>query len=602
MFTFAMLVSMRTIVATFLVSTILAGAQTYISIAQFRQRPFGDSIRAGERIAARVTVANQFRNTCYIQDGTGGIAVFNSTFRMGVAVGDSVELLSGTLTEFGQTTGQPGTGLAEIAGSVTYQVIPVPRQEPAPRTASITAIGEALEGMLVRVRNVQFVETGVFQGDRNYTVRNSAGDQLQVRIDANTEIARNSLPIPTQRVDVIGVISQFRGTYQLLPRFASDIGLTIEQDTVPKDATLDVTTWNLLWFGSTDTTIGVSNKQRQFNSIRLALDSMRSDIYAFQEVVTARVLDSLASTVQGSYAGYLAPIEQQQKMAYLVNRDAVTVIESGLAVNGGPQAWASGRFPFRLTARCRIGNIERTILLFNIHAKATGDSTTAQDDWLRRKTDAETFHDYLNTFYPNDAVIILGDFNDDVTSSVVSPNQTPYAVFIEDSTNWRVLTKSLSELGLKSYIGSTLNARMLDHIIISNELFGAIHRTYLEAPNAFLSSYTTTVSDHLPVTVRIRLADVIASVSDEQQGTSLRVGPNPASDRAFIEIEVPHSMPLRIELVDLQGRDQITLVDEIASPGIRLVPIDCSRVASGMYSIRVVRDTNSTAIPFVVIH
>lgn len=578
-----------------------AWSQTYITIAQFKQRPFGDSIRAGERIAGRVTVADQFRNTSYIQDATGGIAVFNSAFRMGVQIGDSVEILGGTLTEFGQTTGQSGTGLAEIAGQVAFQVIPVPRVEPMPRTSSIPSIGEALEGMLVRVRNVEFVETGVFQGDRNYNVRSAAGDQLQVRVDANTEIARNSLPIPTGRIDVVGVISQFRGTYQLLPRFATDVASTIERDTVPKDATLDVTTWNLLWFGSTDTTLGVSNKQRQFNSVRMALDSMRSDIYALQEVVTASVLDSLAGSVQGSYTGLLAPIEQQQKMAYLVNNATAAVVESGLAVNGGSQAWASGRFPFRMTARCTVGGVERKILLFNIHAKATGDSTTAQDDWQRRKTDAETFHDYLNTFYASDPVIVLGDFNDDVTSSVVTPNPTPYAVFIEDTANWRVLTKPMSELGLRSYIGSTINARMLDHIIVSNELFGAIHRTYLEAPNAFLSSYTTTVSDHLPVTVRIRLSDVLASVGETAR-QPVRIGPNPASDRAFIEVEALAPVRLRATLLDATGKALAVYADETVADSIRVIPIECSALPSGVYFVRIESGLSATVLPLIVVH
>ncbi|MDW8271013.1 MAG: DUF5689 domain-containing protein [Bacteroidota bacterium] len=594
---------LRLFFATVVVLYSYTYAQTYVTIAQFKQRPFGDSIRSGERIAGRVTVADQFRNTSYIQDATGGIAVFNSAFRMGVRVGDSVEILAGTLIEFGQTTGQPGTGLAEIGGSVTFQVIPVSRAEPSPRTASITSIGEALEGMLVRVRNVQFVETGVFQGDRNYTVRNAAGDQLQVRIDANTEIARNNLPIPTARVDVIGVISQFRGTYQLLPRFASDIGLTIERDTLPKSATLDVTTWNLLWFGSSDTTLGVANKQRQFNSVRIALDSMSADIYAFQEVVTTQILDTLATAVQGTYEGILAPIEQQQKMAYLTNKSTVTIVESGLAVNGGPQAWASGRFPFRLTARCRIGNTQRDIVLFNIHAKATGDSASAQDDWQRRKTDAETFYDYLNTFYATVPVIILGDFNDDVTSSVVQPNPTPYAVFVNDTFNWRVLTKPLSELGLRSYIGSTTNARMLDHIIVSNELFNAIHRTYVEAPNAFLSSYTSTVSDHLPVTVRIRLDDVVSNVQEGEGKHSVRVGPNPANEVAYLEIERRTPGHFSVTIHDMQGRVALPLtIEYTASEQIRLITIPTSQLPSGFYTVRIVADGMIHICPLMVVH
>ncbi|MBL7999319.1 MAG: hypothetical protein JNL32_11855, partial [Candidatus Kapabacteria bacterium] len=336
---------MRILSSLFIIAwcaTITATAQV-IPINQFKQRSLSDTIKAGEIVAGRVTVANQFSNTCFIQDGTGGIAIFNNNFRSGVAIGDSVHITGGTYQEFQATTGQPGTGLGQIAGSkFVFTVIPVARVPQAARTVAITSVGEASEATLIRLRNVKFTQTGLFQGDVNYFVKNAQGDSIQVRIDRATDIAVAQAQIPTDNVDMTAVVSQFRGTYQIQPRFGADLGLVIERDTVSKSRTMDITTWNLLWFGKVDVpgdSAGPTDKARQFTSIRRAMDSVGADIYALQEVVSEDALNRLRDSLAIGYNTLIASeINQTQKMAYLFNKQTVEKVESGLAVNGGAQA------------------------------------------------------------------------------------------------------------------------------------------------------------------------------------------------------------------------------------------------------------------------
>ncbi|RPI66504.1 MAG: hypothetical protein EHM43_11320, partial [Ignavibacteriae bacterium] len=132
------------------VVTTSALAQDPISIADARKQAINSKVT---KVAGRVSVGTEFRNTSYIQDGTAGIAVFNSTFRLGVKIGDSVVIENATLIEFNASTGVPGSGLLELSGTdLRFTVVPVERVEPRTKTTTIPLIGEGVEGQLVKVR------------------------------------------------------------------------------------------------------------------------------------------------------------------------------------------------------------------------------------------------------------------------------------------------------------------------------------------------------------------------------------------------------------------------------------------------------------------
>lgn len=588
-----------------IVSTMFCSALNNLSaqttVADVKTKAVGDKVT---KIGVRVTVANQFRNTCFAQDGTAGIAIFNGTFRGGVQVGDSVMIQEATIAEFQATTGQPGTGLLQLSGSnFSYIVLPVERKEPTPRNITIPSINESVEGQLVRVRGVEFAETGAFQGETNYTLKNQAGNTLQVRIDGGTEIAVNQLPIPTGKIDVIGVISQFRGTYQLQPRFALDLGLEPPvKDTVDRNKTLDVTTWNMYWFG--DTASGPNNSELQLRNAVRAMNTMNNDLYGVEEIANESLFNRLRDTLQGGFSGFIAKgINQKQKTGWLFRKSVVQMLDSGLAVNGGAQAWAGGRFPYRLSFRTTIDGKTSDYHAFVIHGKAT-DTTTAEEDRNRREQDAATFHTYLNSFYGDKNVIILGDFNDDVIKSTIKDGTfpSPYKVFVDDGQNWSVLTKPLSEKGLATYIRT--NRSMIDHIMVSNELVGNVHRAYIETPNAYISSYTSTTSDHLPVTARLYVANTTVSVNDNDDisnGTTVNIAPNPAMENVMLEFVHPIAGNYTVSLVNQLGEEIRTVTNGQFESGIDILQIPVNTLSSGTYYVRVSNGIGSTIKKFEVI-
>lgn len=571
-----------------LLNATIAFAQAPISIADARKQEFGSTVT---KVAGRITVGTEFRNTAYIQDGTAGVAVFNSAFRLGVKLGDSVVIENATLIEFQATAGAPGSGLTELSGAdLRFTVIPVERVEPRPKTTTIPLIGEGVEGQLIRIRRVKFLEKGAFQGETNYSVLDAQGNDIPVRIDGGTNIAANSLPIPEGEIDLVGVVSQFRGGYQVLPRFAEDVGLPpVAVDTVKKSRTLDITTWNLEWYGSTDTTQGPRDKQRQRRSIRQVMDTVRADIYALQEVLTQDALNALSDSIAGSYGNLFAvDVPSDQKMAYIYNKETITPVTSGLAVMGGSQAWAGGRFPYRLTFDANIDGKTRRLVVFNIHAKATSDST-AQEDYQRRKADAETFHAYLRDFYADSMVIVTGDYNDILTGTLVdSTSPTPYAAFVNDAARWASPTLPMEERGLSSYIG--FNRSFLDHYFVSTDLYPMHHRTYLENPQAYMSSYSATVSDHLPVTSRYLLdgsTSVEEPVSIDEVGA--RIAPNPMTDHGMIELIVEEPAHVSVVVIDQLGRSLELLNDHLGAQ-VRMISIPVEQMTSGAYQVVITRN------------
>ncbi len=575
-------------------------AQDPMPISEVRKLPFGTTV---SKVAGRVSASKVFRNTAYIQDATGGIAVFNSIFINNVTIGDSVVIENAELVDFQPLPGQPGTGLTELAGpDLRFTVIPVERVVPSPRTLTIPIIGEGVEGQLVRIRRVRFADAGkAFQAESNYTVFDIQGNDFAIRIDGATNIATNSLTIPDGEVDVIGCVAGFRGGYQMFPRFAEDVGLApVEADTVKKWRTLDVTSWNLEWFGSTDTTQGPRDKNRQRRSIRQVMDSVQADIYALQEVLTEEAARSLADSIQGEYAVlFTSEIPSDQKMCYIYNTQTITPVSSGLAVNGGSQAWANGRFPYRFTFDAKVDGKIKRYVVFNIHAKATGQGTE-QADYQRRKADAETFHQYLKDFYSDSAVLVVGDYNDVFTMSVVDSSlPSPYKVFLDDTERWFSPTLALEQRNLASFIG--FNRTFIDHCLISTDLNSSFYRTYLEAPQAYLSSYSSTVSDHLPVTTRLYV-DGVVSVEQSNAPTafSVRIAPLPLVTHGTAEITIQQPGNVKAALVDMNGIEHV-LYEGYAEPQLMVLNLPTQNMATGLYTLIVTANDRSVSKPVVMI-
>ena len=220
----------------------------------------GIGINLGDLVTLRgiVTVSNQFGSPSYIQDNSGGISIYSTTFSNAVQPGDEV-LVSGIITQF--------NGLNQLESPTLHSILSSGNEvEPVLATPSMLSGDgvsgiENYEGRLVRVNGVLVTEingtTFSNWAYKNYMLTgSSSSDTVQIRIDNDTQVI--GMVAPAGRFDVVGVLSQFKtslpfiGGYQLMPRIPADVisnGPIIERypeevDLTSNSITLDWSTIN----------------------------------------------------------------------------------------------------------------------------------------------------------------------------------------------------------------------------------------------------------------------------------------------------------------------------------------------------------------------
>ncbi len=185
----------------------------------------GVPLRNGQLVTVRgiVTVANELGSPTYIQDLTGGLAIYAPAFSSSVQRGDEV-VVSGLV--------QPFNGLTELVTPAYTQTLSTGNDiEPLVVTANqIAGDGaggvEAYEGTLVRLNGVTVTGSGTWASETNYPVADATGT-TELRIDKDTNLSGQ--PIPGSSFDLIGVVGQYMttspyiGGYQIMPRSTTDI-------------------------------------------------------------------------------------------------------------------------------------------------------------------------------------------------------------------------------------------------------------------------------------------------------------------------------------------------------------------------------------------
>ncbi|MDZ7714637.1 MAG: endonuclease/exonuclease/phosphatase family protein [Balneolaceae bacterium] len=265
-------------------------------------------------------------------------------------------------------------------------------------------------------------------------------------------------------------------------------------ESVPADGILETVTWNIEWYGSNSR--GPGNENLQTKNVLQVVDSLKSDLYAFQEISNQQELDGLTRYMTG-YSGFIADyVSFNQKMAFVFNTETIDSVSSGsITQNQNGYDWASGRFPLYFEFDYTYQNTTIPIYAIAIHAKAFDD----QESYNRRKNAAESLYNYLINEKPNAHIIFLGDFNDDMDVSIYNNAETPYKSFVDDTQNFQIATLSLSGSGASSTVGYD---DMIDHIIFSDELFNLYiddsENVFTDAED-FITNYGNTTSDHYPV-------------------------------------------------------------------------------------------------------
>ncbi len=272
------------------------------------------------------------------------------------------------------------------------------------------------------------------------------------------------------------------------------------------DATLDIGTWNLLFFGNPGA--GPSDEILQRIRVRDVIFGTDADLWAIQEASNSgafqALLDSLPDyggllasdpSVEGGSASYHAG---ELKVGILYRKSTVRLLSAKIILADLDYEFA-GRPPMEVEVETMVAGEERRVVLIALHAKASADTVS----WARRKRAGEGLAAYLDERWPDVPVLVAGDWNDDVDESISHGRDTPYRTLVDAHPDWVFPTAALSARRETSILGYE---DMIDHILASDEAMAwyeaesvSVHRV-----DTVISEYRRTTSDHLPVLARFR--------------------------------------------------------------------------------------------------
>jgi endonuclease/exonuclease/phosphatase family metal-dependent hydrolase len=470
----------------------------------------------------------------YIQDASGGILLYTGTGTTAAIpyplnIGDEVQV-TGVYALFNTEV--------ELKNITCFELTTSPNVAPTPKAVT-TATLCANQGQLVTLSGVSISSPAgtTFAGNTNYTL----SDGTMMRVQSGTDLVGGTRP--TGAVNITGVVGIFNGACQLLPRFVADVpGTTINPactgvgtggTTIPAANTLDLSWWNVEWFGNTDPTLGPTNDLQQQTNVGLQMQAMQSDVFCLEEVCDISKLDqqiALLNAASGKtyakqcgsqYYSHWFDIPENpadaktfaQKVCFVYNTAVITNVSASQILTppaAGNSDWASGRVPLLMSCDATIMGVTKSLKLVGLHAKAGSDAAS----YGRRQTDYAALKTYLDTTYPTDNVMIMGDLNDDADQSIYTtggPNASSFNNFNTATTQYNTISKQLSDCNISS---TASFPDIIDHIIVSNEI-GPDATTVPSQINYVPNSVKVTrpiiggtlTSDHFPVTARFTFAN-----------------------------------------------------------------------------------------------
>ncbi len=250
-------------------------------------------------------------------------------------------------------------------------------------------------------------------------------------------------------------------------------------------ATLDIITFNVEGFPKEGFT--------SVTALSALIKAINPDIVALQEVASEADFDRLVKLMPG-WTGIFYPINNDEwNLAYMIKESETELIPGTARTLFEDDNWAFPRPPFEIRVRHKDSGTE--LLLINLHLKCCGGS----DNESRRRAAAEQLKEYLDDERANDPVVMLGDYNDEISSTSTAEN--PFLNFISDQSAYVFADMEIA-LGSMLWWSYPSWPSHIDHILVSNELAESIDTTLVIKASPCYPDYQRVLSDHRPVGIR----------------------------------------------------------------------------------------------------
>ena len=251
-------------------------------------------------------------------------------------------------------------------------------------------------------------------------------------------------------------------------------------DEIPDSlAFFDIMTWNIEQFPIHQSTT---------SKVISVIDSLKPQIIAFQEINSETDFQEITDQIP-QYNGYRSSSASFSiNLAFIWDTTFVKNVDIYEILTW--QSYPLPRAP--LVMECRINDLDFVII--NNHFKC------CDDGYERRQNAVVILKDYMDTYYNNDRVIMLGDLNDNLNDP---ENFNVFTPFLDDRDSYLFVDEffELEDYSYPSYPSH------IDHILISNELYEFYNsqytKTYTVKLGETIDNYFYQVSDHLPVYLKL---------------------------------------------------------------------------------------------------
>lgn len=236
-----------------------------------------------------------------------------------------------------------------------------------------------------------------------------------------------------------------------------------------------------------------------YNSVIMVaslLNTINADVYALQEVASESGFNQLLALMPG-YAGLFYLINNSDwNLAYIYKVSEISLNSTATRLLFTDSQYFP-RPPYEIKIHHNTTNLD--LYLINNHLKCCGGT----ENETSRRIACEMLKEYIDTSRPDDAVIILGDLNDEITGDSSSDN--PFLNFINDPEDFRFADMKIAE-GSQLWWSYPSYPSHIDHILITNELFSKTDTTVVYKAAPCYSDYSTYISDHRPVGIKLTSA------------------------------------------------------------------------------------------------
>tara|TARA_Y100001970_G_C14150275_1_gene812255 strand:+ start:174 stop:1202 length:1029 start_codon:yes stop_codon:yes gene_type:complete len=262
---------------------------------------------------------------------------------------------------------------------------------------------------------------------------------------------------------------------------------------------LDIITWNIEWFPK--------NGEITIEYVTEIIEAIDVDIIAMQELDNINSFNQMMNDLD-QYEGYYES-GWFAGLAYIYNTETISINEIYEIYTTSPYWSPFPRSPMVMD----MDFMGENYIIINNHFKCCGDDyldlSDDDDEETRRYTASNLLKGYVDNYFPDSNVIILGDLNDNLTDNV---NNNVFQEILNDTDNYLFADFEIAQGNSSGWSYPNWPSH-LDHILITNELFDDFALIEVIRIDDFMdggfSEYDQTISDHRPVAIKLSNNSII---------------------------------------------------------------------------------------------